>query len=69
MLGDRPAVLARQFGQQSQHERPGTPSRFRPAESAADPGHQLIEHDWPPASVYAGGSSHQKIFTCLHKPG
>jgi hypothetical protein len=30
----------------------------------ADPGHQLIEHHWPPAGVYAGSSDHQKIVTC-----
>jgi len=69
MLGDRPAVLARQLRQQPQHERPRMASRLRPAETAADPSQQLIEYPQPAAGVYAGASGHQKIITSRHKPG
>jgi hypothetical protein len=37
VLGDRPAVLARQVGQQPQHERPGVPSWLHPRKPASDP--------------------------------
>ena len=69
MLGDRPAVLARQLGQQAQHERPGPAPRLHPAEPGTGPGHQLIECPQPAARVYAGASGHQKIIASRHKPG
>jgi len=69
MLGDRPAVLARQLRQQAQHERPGPAPRLRPAEPGTGPGHQLIEYPQPAARVYAGASGHQKIIASRHKPG
>src|SRR5262249_46214264 len=69
MLGDGPAVLAGQLGQQAQHERPRPAPRFHPAETAPGPGHQLIEYAQPPAGAYAGASGHQTVFTCHHKPG
>ena len=37
MLGDRPAVLARQVRQQPQHERAGAPSGLHPGKPAGDP--------------------------------
>jgi hypothetical protein len=42
VLGDRPAVLAWQVGQQSEHERASVPSGLHPAESARDPAQQLL---------------------------
>jgi hypothetical protein len=47
MLGDRPAVLARQVRQQPKDERPRMPPRLHPDEPARDPPHQLIEHPLP----------------------
>lgn len=44
MLGDGPAVLPRQAGQQSYNERPCPASGFGPRETARDPAHQGIEH-------------------------
>ena len=69
MLSDCPAVLARQRRQQPQHERPGMTPRLCPAETRADPEHQLIEHPQPPGKVYAVASGHRKIIMSLHKPG
>ena len=69
MLSYRPAVLARQPGQQSHHERPRPAPRLYPAETGPDPGHQLIEYPRPADGVYAVASGHQTIITCQHKPG
>ena len=62
------ATLARQLGQQAQHERPGPAPRLRPAEPGTGPGHQLIECPQPAARVYAGASGRQKIIASRHKP-
>jgi hypothetical protein len=43
VLGDRPAVLAGQVGQQPIHERPGTPAWLHPPEPARDPTQQLLQ--------------------------
>ena len=69
ILGDGPAVLAGQLGQQAQHECPRPAPRLHPAETAPDPGHQLVEYTQPLAGAYAGASGHQTVFTCRHKPG
>jgi hypothetical protein len=69
MLSYRPAVLARQPGQQSHHERPRPAPRLHPAETCPDLGHQLIEYPRPADGVYAVASGHQTIITCQHKPG
>jgi len=69
MLGDHPAVLARQLGQQPQHGRPRPAPGLHPAETAADPDHQLIKYPQPAARVYAVANGHQKIITSRHKPG
>jgi hypothetical protein len=68
VLGDRPAVLARQPGQQPQHERPRPPPRLNPAETRADPEHQLIQQPQPPGRVYAMASGHRKIIKGRHNP-
>ena len=69
VLGDRPAVLAGQFRQQAQHERPHPPPRLHSAETSPDPQHQLIEQPQPAARVNAVAGGHSKIITCCHKPG
>ena len=69
MLSYCPAVLARQPGQQSRHERPRPARRLYPAETGPGPGHQLIEYPRPADGVYAVASGHQTIITCQHKPG
>jgi hypothetical protein len=69
LLGDRPAVLARQPGQQPEHERPRPPPRLHPSETSPDPQHQLIEQPQPAGRVYAVASGHQKIVIGRHKPG
>jgi hypothetical protein len=43
VLGDRPAVLSRQVGEESKHERPGVPSWLDAAEPACDPAHQGVQ--------------------------
>jgi hypothetical protein len=68
VLGDCPAVLPRQGGQQAQHERARPVPRLGPAETRADPEHQLIEHPQPAGGVYAVASGHCKIIMSLHKP-
>jgi hypothetical protein len=51
LLGDRPAVLARQVGQQPAHERPGPPAWLHPAEPARDPAQQLVQARLPSGRV------------------
>jgi hypothetical protein len=69
MAGDRQHIGdVLLLGQQAQHERPGPFPRLCPAETPADPGHQLIEYPQPAARVYAVASGHQKIITSRHKP-
>jgi len=68
MLGDRPAVLARQLRQQAQHERPGPAPRLHPGESPRDAAHQVIKLFPPPGGVYAEPSGHRRIVMSRHKP-
>jgi hypothetical protein len=51
VLGERPAVLAWQVGQQPVHERPGAPPGLYPAEPARDPAQQLLQPGLPAARV------------------
>jgi hypothetical protein len=69
MLGDAPAVLARQVSQQPQHERPGPPAWLHPGKPATDPAHQLVQHPRPPGRVYAVACGHRKVLLSRHKPG
>jgi len=62
VLGDRPAVLARQIGQQPQHEGPGVPAWLHPAESARDPVQQHLQPCLPPGRGYAVVCGHRLIF-------
>jgi len=68
VLGDRPAVLARQRRQQPQHERPGPPSWLHPAEPARDPAQQLVQPCLPSSRiyVYAVACGHRLISGCRH---
>jgi hypothetical protein len=43
VLGDRPAVLMWQVGQESEDERTGPPAWLHPAEPARDPAQQLLQ--------------------------
>jgi len=71
VLGDRPAVLAWQVGQQPAHERLGPPARLHPRESARDPAQQLVEQLLPVGRVdgYAVAYGHRLIFGCPHNTG
>ena len=51
VLGDRPTVLTRQVGQESEHERPGPPAWLHSAEPARDPAQQLLQPCLPAARV------------------
>jgi hypothetical protein len=51
VLGDRPAVLARQVGQQAAHERLGPAAKIHPSEPACDPAHHLVEQLLPPGRI------------------
>jgi hypothetical protein len=52
VLGDRPAVLARQVGQQALYEPPGPPSWLHPCGPSRDPTQQPIERLLPAGRVY-----------------
>jgi hypothetical protein len=52
VLGERPAVLARQIGQQATHERPGPPPKVRPPKPAGDPAQQLVQQRLPAGGVH-----------------
>jgi hypothetical protein len=71
VLGQRPAVLAWQVGQQPQHERPRPPAWLHPAEPARDPAQQLLQARLPTGSVcvYAVACGHRLIFGCVHNTG
>jgi hypothetical protein len=71
VLGDRPAVLAWQVGQQPAHERLGPPPQIHPAEPTCDPAQQLVEQLLPAGGVdvYAVACGHRLIFGCPHTTG
>ena len=51
VLGDRPTVLTRQVGQESEHECPGPPAWLHSAEPARDPVQQLLQPCLPAGRV------------------
>jgi hypothetical protein len=67
MLGERPAVPARQVRQQPEHERPCPAPGFHPHEPSRDTAHQDLERLLPAARIYAVTCGHRLIF-CLHPP-
>src|SRR5215217_6910147 len=69
MLGDRPAVLAGEVGQQPEHEGLGVPSRLHPAEPAGDPAQQLLQPRLPARRGYAVACGHCVLFGCPHTTG
>jgi len=71
VLGDRPAVLAWQVGQQATDEGLGPPSQLHPSEPTCDPAHQLVEPLLPAGWVdlYAVACGHRLIFCCPHNTG
>jgi hypothetical protein len=68
VLGDRPAVLARQVRQQSAHKRPSPPPQIHPTKPSRDPAQQLLQPCLPPRRVYlyAVACGHRPIFGCRH---
>jgi hypothetical protein len=71
VLGDRPAVLARQVRQQAQHKGPSPLSWLHPRKPARDPAQQPIK-PCPPSGrvdVYAVACGHRLIFGCPHNTG
>lgn len=61
MLGDRPAVLAWQVCQHSEHQLPGATPGFNPREAARYPGHQALEHHPPACRHHAVTCGHRFI--------
>jgi len=66
MLGDRPAVLAIQAGQQPEHQRPGMPQRLAPGEPRRDPIQQRAEPIRPAVRIYPGSRGQRGVRCCLH---
>jgi hypothetical protein len=68
VLGDRPAVLAGQVGQQPQHQRPRVAPGLHPAEPASDPAQQLLQPRLPAGRInpYAVAGGHRLIVGCSH---
>jgi hypothetical protein len=71
VLGDRPAVLARQVRQQPVHECPGPLAWLHPAEPARHPAQQLLQPHLPSSRiyVYAVACGHRLSFGCPHNTG
>ncbi|QKG23899.1 hypothetical protein ACTIVE_5542 [Actinomadura verrucosospora] len=67
VLGERPAVLARQVRQQPEHQRPGPAPGFDLAEPSRDATHQDLERFLPAPRIYPVTRGHRLIF-CLHTP-
>ncbi|MBB4944618.1 hypothetical protein F4556_000153 [Kitasatospora gansuensis] len=65
-LGQLPAALAFDAGQQSEDERPCRRSWFDPSEAARDAGHGLVEHRPPTGRVHAMTGGHRTIFSSPH---
>jgi hypothetical protein len=65
-LGDRPAVLARQVGWQSQHQVPYSAWGFNPRETARYLAHQDLERLLPASRVYAAARGHSTILKSSH---
>ncbi len=68
VLGDRPAVLSWQLGQQPAHQRPCPPAQVHPSEPTRDPAQQLLQQLLPAGRVYlyAVARGHRLIFGCVH---
>jgi hypothetical protein len=61
VLGDRPAILARQISQQPEHE-PRDPSPWLdPRKPAGHPTEQLLQHPRPWLHRYAAAHGHRLI--------
>jgi hypothetical protein len=69
VLGDRPAVLTRQIGQQPEHEHLGPPSWLHSAKPTRDPIQQLVQARGPSGRVYAVACGHRLISGCPHNTG
>lgn len=67
-FGDRPAVLAREVRQETEHQPLDSPTGLHACEAARDPVHQALECVLPSGRVYAVTCGHRLIVRCLHKP-
>src|SRR6476660_10132232 len=67
LLGDRPADLAIQLGQQAQHQRCRVPSWLASGEPPTDPVQHLTEAAPPFGGVYAVRRGHRGVFVVRHK--
>ncbi len=65
LLGELPAVLARQVRQQSKNELPCPTQRFHPRGPRRDAAQQGLERVLPTGRIYAVTCGHRPIF-CLH---
>ncbi len=66
LLGQGPAVLARQVGQQAEDELPCSAPWFDPCEPACDAAHEVIESVLPLRRIYAVAHRHRLLFVCPH---
>jgi hypothetical protein len=66
VLGDRPAVLPRQVGQQPQQESADPAPALDPGEPAGDPIGQLIDARRPAGRPYPGPRDHRGTVRCPH---
>lgn len=67
VLGQRPAVLARQVRQQPEDQLPCPAAWFHPGKPSRDAAHQDLEQGLPAGRIYAVTCGHRLIF-CLHTP-
>jgi len=61
MLGDRPAIRPQPLGYSTQQQLPGPATVLDPAEPAAGPSEQLLEHRLPSTRVDADARGRQMI--------
>jgi hypothetical protein len=66
VLGDRPAVLARQLREHAVQERGEPTPGLDPTEPAGHPPEQLIFRSCEPSNLYAVARGHRLIFRCRH---
>jgi hypothetical protein len=69
VLGQRPAVLARQITEQPADVFAGLGERLDPTEVHTQAAHQLSQFLTDPLGLYHGRSGHLVIFRCRHNTG
>jgi hypothetical protein len=66
VLGDRPAVLARQIGQQPEQEPADPAAGLHPPKPGGHPIEQPVGLRVPPPGIYSVAHGHRLIFRCRH---